>query len=185
RRADAIARNSGANIHDIAPMQISNCAGGEREPGRKLRARQFGPRRRRDIDLVKKYAVGLSMLAFGIRRLDHEIDKTAGNGYLSWRDSSTSDELLRLTDDETARVMRRLGDGERIQGHRLFFQRAIAVLVDSAGTKNADINLEAAIEHEVLAVNALDRDVVRCVVAGGLVDFATFDSGINESPEAA
>jgi len=124
------------------------------------------------------------MLAFGIRRLDNEIDQTTGNSYVSWRDGSTGDELLRLADDETARVMRRLGEGERIQGHRLFFQRAIAVLVDRAGTKNADVNLEAAIEHEVLAVNALDGDVVRCVVAGGLVDFATFDSGINESPEA-
>ncbi len=65
------------------------------------------------------------MLAFWIGRLDNEIDKTRGNSDVFWRDRPTGDELLRLANDQTATVMRGLGDRERIEGNRLFGQGTI------------------------------------------------------------
>src|SRR5712692_2368942 len=124
------------------------------------------------------------MLAFWIGRLDDQIDETRGNSDVFWRDRPTGDELLRLANDQTATVMRGLGDRERIEGNRLFGQGTIAILVDGAGTKNADVDPEAAIEHEFLAVDVLDSDVVRRVVTGGLVDFARLDPGIDELMQA-
>src|SRR5258708_5183646 len=124
------------------------------------------------------------MLAFGIRRLNDQIHDTTGDSYLSCRDRSPGNKLLRLANHDTPRVVRRLGDCERIRGNRLFFHGAISVLVDTGGAKDADVNLEASIEHELLTVQRLDRDVVGCVVTGRLVDFPGFEPGIDESAEA-
>ena len=57
RRADAIARDAGADVHDIAPVQISNCPAANRESVRKFSARQLGARGRRDKFLIKIHAV--------------------------------------------------------------------------------------------------------------------------------
>src|SRR3989442_7219689 len=123
------------------------------------------------------------MLAFGIRRLKDKIDETAGNSYLSWRDRAAGDKLLRLANDDTPGVMRRLGDREGIQHHGFFVHCAIAIGVDFAGAKDADVNLEASIEHELLTVQRLDRDVVGRVVTDRLVDFPGFEPGIDECAE--
>src|SRR2546423_10897632 len=127
------------------------------------------------------------MLTFGIRRLDNEVNEAAGNGDVSWRNGSSRDELFRLANDETPTVMRGLSDRQRIQHHRFFVHGAIAVLIHRAGTKYADVDLEAPIEHEVLIVNALDRDVVRGPLARRLIDFSSFDPGVDEclEPDAA
>src|ERR1700694_975040 len=124
------------------------------------------------------------MLAFRIGGLHDQIDETSGNRDEPGRDGPAGDELLRLADDEAVRVMRRLGDRERIEGSRSLFHGAVAVEINGAGAKNPDVDLEAAIEHELLIVNALDRDVVRRVVTGGLVDFSSLDSRIDKRPEA-
>src|ERR1700694_1569608 len=124
------------------------------------------------------------MLALGIRGLNDEIDETSRNSDELRRNGAAADELLRLADDEAMRVMRRLGNRQRIEGNRLFFHGAIAVGVNRAGAKNPDVDREAAIEHEILIVNALNRDIVRRVITGGLIDFAAFDSRIDERPEA-
>src|SRR3989442_6932801 len=183
RRADAIARNPGPNVDDVATVQISNCAAADREPIRKFSARQLGARRRRDISRVEEHAVGLTMLAFRLGRLDNEIDEAAWNSDVPRRDGPAGDEVLRLADDETPVVMCRLGDCEGVQGDGLFVEGTIAIRVDLARTKDADVNREAAIEHEVLVVNALNGDIVRRVLTSRLVDFAAFDPRINERPQ--
>src|SRR6266851_7339486 len=157
RRADAVARNAGADVHDIAAVQISNCPAANRESCRELGLWQLGARRRRDKSLVEEDAVRLSMLPFRLGRLHNEIDKGAWNGDVPGRDRAAGDKLLRLADDETTGVMRRLGDRQSIEHHRLLVERAIAILIDRAGSKNTHVDLEAAIEDEFLAVNALDR----------------------------
>ncbi len=80
--------------------------------------------------------------------------------------------------------MRRLGDRQGIEGNRLFVQRTVSVLVDTGSAKDTDVNLEASIEHELLTVQRLDRDVVGCVVTRRLVDFPGFEPGIDECAEA-
>ena len=62
------------------------------------------------------------MLAFGLGRLDDEIDQAARDGDLPGRDGTSSDELLGLANDEATGVMRRLGDRQRVEGNRLFVQ---------------------------------------------------------------
>src|ERR1700694_203193 len=56
-------------------------------------------------------------------------------------------------------------------------------MTDAAGPKNADVDLEAPVEHVLLAVDDLDRHIVRRVVARKLVDFAGFNPGIDERAE--
>src|SRR4030088_2358524 len=124
------------------------------------------------------------MLAFWLGRLDNKVDKSARDSHMPGLDRAAADEALCLADDETTGIMRRLGDRERIQGNGLVIQRTIAVRIDGTGAKDADVNLEAAIEHELLIVDALDGDVVRRMVSCRLVDFAGFEPGIDERPEA-
>src|SRR6266550_5184241 len=124
------------------------------------------------------------MLALRIGRLHDQVDEAARNRDLSWRDGAARDELFGLADDDAVRVMRRLGDRQRVEGDGFVLQGTITLIVDGAGAKNANVQLEAAIEHEVLAVNRLDRDVVRRMFAGRLVDFAGFDPGIDEGSQA-
>src|SRR5260370_12714315 len=101
------------------------------------------------------------MLPFRLGRLHNEIDKGAWNGDVPGRDRAAGDKLLRLADDETTGVMRRLGDRQSIKHHRFVVERAIAILIDRAGAKNTDVDLEAAVEHGFLALNAFDRRLVR------------------------
>ena len=60
------------------------------------------------------------MLALGLRCLHHEIDEAARDGDLPGRDGAAGDERLRLADDETAAVMRRLSDGQSIKRYSFF-----------------------------------------------------------------
>jgi len=124
------------------------------------------------------------MLTLGLGRLNNKIDEAAGNRDLSRRDGATGHEFLCLADVKTAGVMRGLGDRQRIEGNRLFFQGTIAIGVDRAGAKDADVDFEAAIEHELLAVDGLNGDVVGSVISGRLIDFAGFDPGIDEGAQA-
>ena len=62
------------------------------------------------------------MLPFRLGRLDDEIHEAAGNGDLPRRYGTAGDEVLRLADDETAIVMRRLGDRQRVEDNCLFVQ---------------------------------------------------------------
>src|SRR5437762_11952677 len=57
RRADAVARNAGADVDDVAAMQESYGPAADGEPVRKFRARQLGTRGRRDKFLIKIRAV--------------------------------------------------------------------------------------------------------------------------------
>src|SRR2546422_4199246 len=123
------------------------------------------------------------MLPFRLWRLDNEIDEAAWNSDVPRRDGPAGDEVLRLADNKTSVVVRCLGDRERIERDGFFVQRAIAGGIDGTGAEDADADLEAAIEHEVLIVNAFDRDIVGRVATCRLVDFAAFDARINERPQ--
>src|SRR2546422_8569894 len=123
------------------------------------------------------------MLPSRLGRFDDEVDEAAWNSDVPRRDGPSGDEVLRLADDEPPVVMRRLGDRKSVEHHRLFVHGTIAVRVDVAGAEDADVDLKAAIEHEVLVVNALNGDIVRRVLTSRLVDFAAFDPRINERPQ--
>src|ERR1700737_1225614 len=133
---------------------------------------------------IKKCAVRLPMLALWLGRLDDDVDETAGDGDLSWRDRAARYELLRLADHDAVRVMRRLGERQGIEHHRLFVHGAITVGVDGAGPENANVDLEAAIEHEIVPVDPFDRDVVRRAVTRRLVDLAALDPRVEERAQA-
>src|SRR5438094_5722413 len=165
-------------------MQESYRAPADHKPAGKGRRGQLAVGRRRDIDRIKERAVRLPVLALRVRRLDDEIDQGAGHGDLLGWDHTARDELLRLADDHTAGIAGGLRDRQRVQGNGFVVQGTIAILIDAAGPKNPNVDLEAAIEHEVLAVDALDRHVVRRTVPCRLVHFPGFDPWIDERSQA-
>ena len=60
------------------------------------------------------------MLALRLGRLDDQVDEAAGDGDLPGRDRAARHEPLGLANHDAIRVMRRLGDRQRVERDGFF-----------------------------------------------------------------
>ena len=114
-------------------------------------------------------------------RDDDAVDEDARNLHLSRVEAAAVGDPLDLGDDDAARIVRRHGDGERLQRQRLLFHGEIPVGVAGGGADDPDVDRKSLVGEAFLA---RDRDALDEVLLRAGVELAPAVLRIDEGLHA-
>ena len=139
--------------------------------------------RRGDLDLPREGGIVLGVLGLHVvvRLGDHDVvDEVPGDAHEVRVESARRDHRLRLGDDDPARIVDGLRDGEDLHLQTLVLHRQVAHLVGVRAADEPDVDRKPAVVQVLFAVQLDERDEV---LRGDVVDLGALDARIDEGAQ--